>query len=586
MQILLTYLKRYKALVIWSFILAIFNQCFSLLDPVIYGKLINLVIHYPKGGESFLFVKAAGLLIAANIGVAMISRIAKAFQDYTMNLVIQRFGADVYTDGLKHSLQLPYQDFEDKQSGSTLSILQRVRTDSEKFISYFINVFFTGLVGIVFVLIFSLRVYSYMFFIYFVASLIIYFVINVLSKKIKQVQVTITRETNILAGATTESLRNIELIKSLGLTNQEIKRLNLATLKILQLELKKVRSLRSIAFIQGTLVNFLRQSILFILLYLAFKDKLDVGQVATLQMFSFFIFNPLQEMGNVLLSYREAEASLNNFKTILDAPLEKKPANPAKLTAINKLEFKDVYFQHKTAKKPAVRHINFTVNKGQTVAFVGPSGSGKTTLVKLLVGLYKPQSGQIFYNDLDGDTIDIEVLRNQIGFVTQDTQLFAGTIRENLLFVNPRATDEQLKDVLQKAACTNLLARADNGLDTFIGEGGMRVSGGEKQRLSIARALLRDPNLMVFDEATSALDSITEDEITRTIRNISQGKDRITVMIAHRLSTIMHADVIFVLERGKIIETGKHEQLIGEKGLYYAMWRQQIGEREEEGISI
>jgi ATP-binding cassette subfamily B protein len=187
------------------------------------------------------------------------------------------------------------------------------------------------------------------------------------------------------------------LIKSLGLTNQEIKRLNLATLKILQLELKKVRSLRSIAFIQGTLVNFLRQSILFILLYLAFKDKLDVGQVATLQMFSFFIFNPLQEMGNVLLSYREAEASLNNFKTILDAPLEKKPANPAKLTAINKLEFKDVYFQHKTAKKPAVRHINFTVNKGQTVAFVGPSGSGKTILLQnMILNIYKNCFSRIY----------------------------------------------------------------------------------------------------------------------------------------------------------------------------------------------
>jgi ATP-binding cassette subfamily B protein len=585
MKLLLQYLKKYKALVIASFGLAIVNQCFSLLDPVIYGKLINLVIHFDKKSSDDMFLKAAGMLVLANIGVAMVSRIAKAFQDYTTNLVIQRFGADVYTDGLKHSLQLPYQDFEDKQSGSTLSILQRVRTDSEKFITNFINVFFVGLVGIIFVLIVSMQIYGYMFFIYFGASSILYIVISYLSKKIKLVQTRITRETNVLAGATTESLRNVELIKSLGLTNQEIKRLNLATLKILKLELEKVRSLRSISFIQGTLVNFLRQSILFILLYLAFRDKMNVGQLATMQFFSFFIFNPLQEMGNVLLSYREAEASLHNFQEILAAPLEVKPSHPRTIGAITKLTFAQVFFQHKTAKKPAVRDISFEVNKGETIAFVGPSGSGKTTLVKLLVGLYHPKSGNILYNDLDSSAIDIDELRNQIGFVTQDTQLFAGTIRENLLFVNPRASDELLLDVLNKAACTSLLNRADNGLDSFIGEGGMRVSGGEKQRLSIARALLRDPRLLVFDEATSALDSITEEEITKTIRGISQIKDHITVMIAHRLSTIMHADRIYVLERGRIIETGRHDSLLAEKGLYYAMWRQQIGEKTEEEVA-
>jgi ATP-binding cassette subfamily B protein len=584
MKLLLQYLKKYKVLVIASFGLAIINQCFSLLDPVIYGKLINLVIHFDKSSTSEMFLRASGLLILANITVAMVSRIAKAFQDYTTSLVIQRFGADVYTDGLKHSLQLPYQDFEDKQSGSTLSILQRVRTDSEKFITNFINVFFVGIVGIIFVLIVSVQIYGYMFFIYFGASSLLYLVISYLSKKIKLVQTRITRETNVLAGATTESLRNVELIKSLGLTNQEVKRLNLATRKILKLELEKVRSLRSINFVQGTLVNFLRQSILFVLLYLAFRDKMNVGQVATLQMFSFFIFNPLQEMGNVLLSYREAEASLNNFEGILASPLEVKPSDPERINSIEKLTFDDVVFQHKTAKKPAVRNISFEVKKGETIAFVGPSGSGKTTLVKLLVGLYNPQSGHIRYNGHDSSRIDIDELRNQIGFVTQDTQLFAGTIRENLLFVNPRASDELLLDVLNKAACTNLLSRADSGLDSIIGEGGMRVSGGEKQRLSIARALLRDPRLLVFDEATSSLDSITEDEISKTIRKISMAKDHITVMIAHRLSTIMHADRIYVLERGRIIETGRHDTLLAEKGLYYAMWRQQIGEKTEEEV--
>lgn len=146
------------------------------------------------------------------------------------------------------------------------------------------------------------------------------------------------------------------------------------------------------------------------------------------------------------------------------------------------------------------------------------------------------------------------------------------------MFVKSTGTDEELNEVLKKASCENLLNRAEDGLNSTIGEGGMKISGGEKQRLSIARAILRNPNLLIFDEATSALDSITEEEINTTIRNISDS-NRITVLIAHRLSTIMHADKIFVLEQGKIIEQGKHEDLLVEKGLYYAMWRQQIGER-------
>jgi ATP-binding cassette subfamily B protein len=210
---------------------------------------------------------------------------------------------------------------------------------------------------------------------------------------------------------------------------------------------------------------------------------------------------------------------------------------------------------------------------------VGPSGAGKTTLVKLLVGLYAPHSGRILYNGHDSTSVDLDSLRDQIGFVTQDTQLFSGSIRENLLFVRPEASDAECLEVLRKAACDSLLARADKGLDTVIGEGGVKVSGGEKQRLSIARALLRRPHLLVFDEATSSLDSLTEEEITTTIRDIAGNHQRLTILIAHRLSTVMHADRIFVLERGRIVESGGHQELLDEKGLYYAMWRQQVGER-------
>jgi ATP-binding cassette subfamily B protein len=405
---------------------------------------------------------------------------------------------------------------------------------------------------------------------------------NVLSRKIKTIQKTIVGQTTALAGSTTESLRNIELVKSLGLTQQEVDRLNKNTYKILGLELTKVKRIRSISFIQGTMVNTLRQVILFILMWLIFRNHMDAGQLVTMQFFSFFVFGPLQEIGNILLSYREAEASLNNFNNLMQKAPEPEPAHPEHLSDVSELSFQNVSFKHQSAKHKAIDNISFTVNKGNTIAFVGPSGSGKTTLMKLLVGLYRPQDGKILFNGHDENSINFNDLRKQIGFVTQDTQLFSGTIRENLMFVNPAATEEELMLALKKSSCEKLLTRADNGLETVIGEGGLKLSGGEKQRLSIARALLRKPRILIFDEATSALDSLTEEEITKTIRQISSEGNQITILIAHRLSTIMHSDRIYVLEGGEVEETGTHESLLQTKGLYYAMWRQQIGERKKD----
>ncbi|WP_353196047.1 ABC transporter ATP-binding protein [Parapedobacter defluvii] len=591
MKLLLSYLSKYKGLILLALLLAAINQIFSLLNPYILGNLIidpyaNKAAGFRAEGADTAFFRGITIGLLLIIGVAMVSRIAKAFQDYVVNVVIQKFGAKLYTDGLRHALQLPYQDFEDQRSGETLSVLVKARADCEKFITNFVNVLFATLVGIVFVVIVSFRLSPSLPLIYLAGAVTLAFLTSYLSRKIKLIQKNILNETNALSGSTTESLRNIELVKSLGLTQQEIGRLNSTTLKILKLELRKVKSIRAVSFVQGTFVNFLQQCIMFALLFFVYKDQITVGQLMMMQFYSFFIFGPLQELGNIILSYREAEASLNNLQELFRRKPEFQPANPEKLNAITSLRFENVHFQHQSAVRPALEGISFEVKRGETIAFVGPSGAGKTTLVKLLVGLYRPSEGQIFYNDFRGDRIDFDEFRHQIGFVTQDTQLFSGTIRENLLFVNPGATDEQIMDVLQKAAGQNILARADNGLDTVIGEGGLKLSGGERQRLSIARALLRQPHLIIFDEATSALDSITEEEISNTIRRITAERQHITIMIAHRLSTIMHADRIFVLEKGKIAETGDHTALLTMKGLYYAMWRQQIGERKEVPIPV
>jgi ATP-binding cassette subfamily B protein len=581
MKVLLSYLSAHRWVVVLALVLAAFNIGFSLVDPLITRNIFDkYVVPVDHKTYSFdhRFYGALGLVGLA-IGAAMVSRIAKNFQDYFTNIIVQKTGAKMYADGLKHSLELPYQVFEDQRSGETLGILQKVRLDCEKFITSFISVLFVSLVGMVFVMVLSIKINYQVTLVYLGAMPVIMLVSMALSKQIKIIQKKIVSQTTALAGSTTESLRNIELVKSLGLAKQEIERLNKTTYKILDLELTKVKYVRSMSFVQGTVVNLVRSIMVVILLVLIFKGTLTPGSYLMFLFYSFFLFNPLQELGTVIQAWREAEVSLGNFKSILTTPIDAKPENPVIIEDVEKLTFNNVSFRHLTANRNALNNISFETVTGETIAFVGPSGSGKTTLVKLLVGLYQPIEGDILYNDVPSKEIDLDQLREKIGFVTQDTQLFSGSIRENLLFVRPDATDDECMLALQRAACGSLLARASNGLDTVIGEGGVKVSGGEKQRLSIARALLRRPDLLVFDEATSSLDSITEEEITETIRDVSVLKDHITILIAHRLSTIMHADTIYVLEKGNIIESGKHIDLLLQKGLYYAMWRQQIGEK-------
>ena len=579
MKLLYRYLQNYSGLVALALVLATINQVFSLLDPLIFRHVIDQYATRFQEYTTAQFFKGVSLLLAAAVGVAFVSRLAKNFQDYFVNVVTQRLGADLYSDGVRHSLELPYSLFEDQRSGETLGKLQKVRSDVEKFISLSINLIFTTLVGVLFVVVYAWHVY-WMLVPAFLSTVPLLGVLSwSLSGRIKSMQKIIVAETTALAGSTTESLRNIELVKSLGLADQEVVRLNTTTQKILNLELKKVKYIRSLSFIQGTTVNLLRTAILFMMLYLIFTQKITVGQFFSLLFYSFFIFGPMQELGNIINVFRETEVSLINFRKILETPKDPRPANPVPLAEIENLEFEDVGFMHQTATTPALTDISFAVKRGETIAFVGPSGAGKTTLVKLLVGLYPPKAGRILYNALPSDSVDLERLRERIGLVTQDAQLFSGTIRENLKFVNPRATDAECFEVLQKAAAHTLLARADKGLDTVIGEGGVKVSGGEKQRLSIARALLRKPHLLVFDEATSSLDSLTEEEISRTMRDVANSREVITILIAHRLSTVMHADRIYVLERGKIVEAGQHADLLERTGLYYAMWRQQVGER-------
>lgn len=578
MRFIWKHIKKHKRLLFIALALATINQVFSLLDPIVFRYIVDT---YASNASKFtthgFFIGVLGLIVLS-VSVALISRVAKTFQEYYVSNITQRVGAGLYEQSVGHTFSLPYGIFEDRRSGEILQKLQKARLDTQTVIESMISIVFLSLIGMIFVIIYAFTVNWLVGVTFILIIPALGSATFVISKRIKAAQKSIVLETAELAGSTTETIRNVELVKALGLEDQEIKRLNIVNNTILHLELKKIKLIRTLNFIQGTLINAMRAILLIIMLFLIHSNSITLGELFSLFIFSFYIFSPLGSLGTTAAQYQEAKASNEALDEILDIKPEKEPKNAKVVGPLKEITYKNVSFTYPSSKQPALEKVQLTIQRGKTVAFVGASGSGKSTLAKILVGLYKPSKGEIQYNGVPHTALSFENIRSRIGLVLQETQLFAGTVRENLLFVRSKATDEECIAALRAASVTRIIERGGKGLDTKIGEGGIKLSGGEKQRLAIARALLRKPELLIFDEATSSLDSITESEITETIKNIrDHSPGLIVVLIAHRLSTITHADTIFVLERGSVIETGSHETLVAKKGLYYAFWRQQSG---------
>src|SRR3989339_101358 len=578
MQFIFKYLKDYKKLLVGVLVLAAINQIFSLLDPQVFRLLVDNYATKVDVLTKTEFFHGITWLLLAFIGVAFVSRVAKNFQDYYVNVITHRLGTKLYAHSVQHALSLPYRVFEDQSSGEVLRKLQKAREDIQRLITSLINVLFVYLLGITFVAIYAFWISWLIGAVLFLIVPVLAFTIFLISRRIGTVQKKVISSQASLAGYTTETLRNVELVKSLGLEQQEIERLNKVNDQILDLELERVRLVRTLSFIQGTLLNALRALIMLVMLILMWQQVLSMGQFFTLLFYSFFLFNPLAELSNIAEQYQQAKASDAALQEILKMSPEAKPENPVEIAKINSIDFDKVSFSYQAESDKGLQEVSLSIKAGETVAFVGPSGSGKTTLLKLLVKLYLPQQGKILLNkQVNLQAVDQHLFRRRIGLVSQETQLFSGTIKENLLFVRPEATDEQCLEALKSASVLGISERGEFGLDTKIGEGGMRLSGGERQRLAIARALLRRPDILIFDEATSSLDSLTERDITETIKRIEKEQpDMIRIIVAHRLSTVAHVERIYVLEQGQIIETGQHQDLIKSGGLYAALWRQQL----------
>jgi len=559
-----------------SLLLAIVNQLFSLVSPQIFRLLVDNYATKIAEFTELSYVKWVWTLLLIGVLAAGVSRVAKTFQDYYVSLMSQTIGSKLYAEWIGHAFSLPYKEFEDRQSGALLDKLQKARLDIQNLLNSFINTVFLTSIGMLIVLVYAFYVHRLIGTVFSIMVPILAWTTMLISKKIRKSQAFIVKKSAELSWATVENIKNVTLIKSLWLEQQEIEHLTWVNNQLIDLEIDKIKLIKTLSFSQGTMINFLRSLLQFIMLWLVFRWYISLGEFFGLLFYSFLMFNPLYELPTVATNFQEAKASSETLEEIFALEPEKKKEWARVLDHVSSLEARNISFAYE--EDNALQNLSRQVEKGETIAFVWPSGSGKSTMIKLLCGLYVAQSWDLLINGVSVDDIDHGSIKHHLGIVAQDTQLFSGTIKENLLFVQPDASEEDCLVALKQAQLWEMVQGKEKWLETRIGEGWLKLSWGQKQRLAIARALLRRPDLLVFDEATSSLDSIVEGKITETIKSIAEKNDHlITILVAHRLSTVMHADRIYVLEWGEMVESGNHSELLEKNGLYSALWRQQGG---------
>lgn len=367
------------------------------------------------------------------------------------------------------------------------------------------------------------------------------------------------------------------LVKLFGMEEKEFSRYQAVNKKMIDLNIRESMAGRWFRMALSTFTNIGPMLIYLVggILMMKFDHSITVGQITVLVALLGKMYGPVNQLLNIQVDWIRSMAMFTRIFEYYDMPaeIENAPDSVTPELANGEVEFKNVSFYY-DPEREILKNISFRLDKGKCIAIVGPSGSGKSTLINLIPRMYDVINGEVLFDGIDVRKLDLGFLRENIGIVSQETYLFNGTIRENLLYAKPDATEEELINACKQANIYEFIEKQESGLDTIVGNRGLKLSGGEKQRISIARILLKDPALMIFDEATSALDSISEQKIQDAIEPLIQS--RTSILIAHRLSTILAADEILVIKDGEIVEKGTHSSLINLGGVYTQLYETQF----------
>lgn len=563
-------LKPQKGLLINIFLASILITVFGIIGSFYFKFLLDDIV--PNNLKQSLTIFSIGFIVLAIFKVIM-----EAFRTQLLIHLGQKLDIPLMLGYYEHVINLPMNFFGTREVGEVISRFN----DASNIRQAISGVALTMMIDVFMVLIGGGILYSQSpsLFGLTIIPLVIYgIIVYSFKSSIEKVNRETMEKNSKLTSYLIESLNGIETIKAFN-SEREV---NLETEKRFIKFIKAIFKNERINNLQVTFKRLVESIFAIIVLWIGstqvLNGSISFGELLTFNALLAYFLDPIENIINLQPTVQTALVAAERLSEILDLELEKSEQEDKKIkpkSVKGNIEFKNVDFRYGT-RNLILKNINMSIKKGERIALVGESGSGKTTLAKLLLNFYQCEKGEILVNNYNLLDINVESLRDKIAYISQETFLFNGTILENLMLGNPYLTYEEVIDACEKAQIHGFINSLPLRYNTLVEENGSNFSGGQKQRLSIARAILRKPEILIMDEATSNLDSITEKAIERTIHDFSEGMT--TIIIAHRLSTIMRCDNIYILEKGEIKEEGSHKDLLDNKGRYYKLWKEQLPE--------
>lgn len=577
-----SYIIPYWKQMILIFVFIVLSSVLGLLPSVLTGRIID-------EGLINRDLKMLITLIIISLGVTLFANLIRVGESYINNWIAQHITFDMRNKMYLHLQQMSQKFFTTNNQGD---IITRMTSDISGVERVVTNTFTSILSNIITLVIAIVIMFKENYILAAVGVLIIP-LFTIPTRWAGKTRWELTQDAqecnDEINGILNETLSvsGQLLVKLFGKEEHEFNRYKKVNYRMIKLNIKESMAGRWFMVIINTFSSVGPMLLYLVggILMMKYNSDLSVGDITVLVALLGKMYGPVNSLLNIQVEWIRAMALFSRIFEYFDMPIEiKNKENPIVLkTADGNIEFKDVEFSYNSERK-ILKKINFSLKSGNSIALVGPSGSGKSTIANLIPRLYDVCKGKITFDGIDIRDIDLKWLRNQIGIVSQETYLFNGTIRENLLYAKPDATDEELLEVCQKANIADFIMNQEKGLDTIVGNRGLKLSGGEKQRLSIARVLLKDPALLIFDEATASLDSISEKKIQDAINPIIDS--RTSILIAHRLSTILAADEILVIKDGIIAERGVHSELVKTGGIYSELYETQFYRSEKKGKGL
>lgn len=574
-----SYIIPYWKQMILIFVFIVLSSVLGLLPSVLTGRIID-------EGLINRDLKMLITLIIISLGVTLFANLIRVGESYINNWIAQHITFDMRNKMYLHLQQMSQKFFTTNNQGD---IITRMTSDISGVERVVTNTFTSILSNIITLVIAIVIMFKENYILAAVGVLIIP-LFTIPTRWAGKTRWELTQDAqecnDEINGILNETLSvsGQLLVKLFGKEEHEFNRYKKVNYRMIKLNIKESMAGRWFMVIINTFSSVGPMLLYLVggILMMKYNSNLSVGDITVLVALLGKMYGPVNSLLNIQVEWIRAMALFSRIFEYFDMPIEiENKENPiVPKTADGNIEFRDVEFSYNSERK-ILKKINFSLKSGNSIALVGPSGSGKSTIANLIPRLYDVCKGKITFDGIDIRDIDLKWLRNQIGIVSQETYLFNGTIRENLLYAKPDATDEELLEVCQKANIADFIMNQEKGLDTIVGNRGLKLSGGEKQRLSIARVLLKDPALLIFDEATASLDSISEKKIQDAINPIIDS--RTSILIAHRLSTILAADEILVIKDGIIAERGVHSELVKTGGIYSELYETQFYRPEKKG---